>query len=215
MTEGQKEGEETIIEADSAAPPPKQQQQQQRHDGEEEHEQEQEEFHTSDEIHLNITSESPDCDPDENDDDYGDPSGSFHPLLPPDEPENARNRELISTSVPRTPLEVALKAELDRVSMANALLTGEYVKLRRFLAKRKQTYKRKRKDEGAPRKKLSGYNLFVRERFAKLARENEDALRSADDLADLKRIPPARNIASSGKAWSVLSAEEKARYNAM
>jgi hypothetical protein len=31
----------------------------------------------------------------------------------------------------------------------------------------------------------------------------------------LKKIPPASSISLTGKAWSMLSAEEKERYNAM
>jgi len=132
-----------------------------------------------------------------------------------DGPDAIRNKEIIVHTAPSTDLEHALKAELGRQLAHNELLVGECTKLRAFISKRKQTYKRKRKDESAPRKKLSGYNLFVRERFAKIAKANEDALRSADSGAELKRIPPASNIASSGHAWSQLSAEEKARYNEM
>jgi hypothetical protein len=161
--------------------------------------------------------EAEEVDPDDDSNScYGDPSTTFYLPPPEEQPSDViHHREIISNSIPRTELEVALHAEYNRLLKANAILTSECVKLRRFMTKRKQTYKRKQKDESAPRKKLSGYNLFVRERFAKLARENEDALKSADNSADLKRIPPSRNIASSGKAWSMLSAEEKARYNDM
>jgi len=138
-----------------------------------------------------------------------------HPIDDDNNPEHVRNLEVIAANVPTSELEIALKAELDRQISHNELLNAEHVKLRRFISKRKQTYKRKRKDESAPRKKLSGYNLFVRERFAKLKQQNEDALKSANSGAELKRIPPASNIASSGAAWSQLSKEEKARYNEM
>lgn len=131
------------------------------------------------------------------------------------DPDAIRNHDIINNSTPTTELELALKAELDRQIQHNELLVGECTKLRGFISKRKQTYKRKRKDESAPRKKLSGYNLFVRERFAKIAQANEDALKNADSGAELKRIPPASNIASSGHAWSQLNAEEKAKYNEM
>eukprot|EP00571_Detonula_confervacea_P012702 CAMPEP_0172298606 /NCGR_PEP_ID=MMETSP1058-20130122/1183_1 /TAXON_ID=83371 /ORGANISM="Detonula confervacea, Strain CCMP 353" /LENGTH=430 /DNA_ID=CAMNT_0013007887 /DNA_START=358 /DNA_END=1650 /DNA_ORIENTATION=- len=137
------------------------------------------------------------------------------PLGPSNDPNDIRNRDIIANSTPSSQLELALKAELDRQLLHNEVLAGECTKLRGFIAKRKQTYKRKRKDESAPRKKLSGYNLFVRERFAKLAKQNEDALKSADSGAELKRVPPASNIASSGHAWSQLTAEEKSRYNEM
>jgi len=122
-----------------------------------------------------------------------------------DGPDTVRNKEIIALSTPTTDLELALKAELNRQIHHNELLVGECTKLRGFISKRKQTYKRKRKDESAPRKKLSGYNLFVRERFAKIAKANEDALKNADSGAELKRIPPASNIASSGHAWSQLT----------
>lgn len=123
--------------------------------------------------------------------------------------EGARNRELIAASAPETPLEHALRAELDRQIRRNRLLANECAKLRGFLAKRKQTYKRLRKDKEAPRKKLSGYNLFVREHFAKLTKENEEALRNLDGSVEMKRVPPARNIVASGRAWSMLSADRK------
>ncbi|KAL7539005.1 hypothetical protein ACHAXR_010711 [Thalassiosira sp. AJA248-18] len=133
----------------------------------------------------------------------------------PNDPVSVRNSEIIANSTPATDLEIALKAELGRQIEHNEKLAGEVTKLRGFIAKRKQTYKRKRKDESAPRKKLSGYNLFVRERFARLAKQNEEALKSLDNGAELRRVPPASGIASSGHAWSQLSAEEKARYNEM
>jgi hypothetical protein len=145
---------------------------------------------------------------------------------------DARDREIIASTTPTTPLEIALGNELDRRTRHNALLINEVTRLREFLSKRKQTYRRKRTDVDAPRKKLSGYNVFVRERFAALARENDEALRMGVVATtttttaasgggevvrgpELKRIPPARNITSTGKAWSMLSAEEKERYNAM
>lgn len=133
----------------------------------------------------------------------------------PEEPDGTRNQEVIANSTPSTELELALQAELDRQFQHNELLAREIKKLRIFISKRKQVYKRKRKDESAPRKKLSGYNLFVRERFAKIAAENERALQSADTGAKLKRSAPSSNIASSGHAWSQLSPGEKARYNEM
>lgn len=133
--------------------------------------------------------------------------------LPADNADTTRFKEIIASTHPTTELEIALKAELDRILKHNEVLITECAKLRGFVSKRKHSYKRKRKDENAPRKKLSGYNLFVRERFAKLAKENEDALKSADSGAELKRIPPAKNIVGSGHAWSRLSKEEKARYN--
>lgn len=145
---------------------------------------------------------------DYNEDDYGG--------LQFDEPEiNPTDQELISKSVPTTPLEIALKAELERRTQHVDRLTAEVTKLKTFISKRKQTYKRKRKEEGAPRKSLSAYNLFVRERFAKLAKDNEAALKSADTDQQLKRVPPASQVAAAGNAWRALSAEEKSKYEDM
>ena len=133
----------------------------------------------------------------------------------PIDPNAHEQQDLIAKSTPTTPLEIALKAELDRQINHNERLTTEITKLKQFISKRKQTYKRKRKEEGAPRKSLSAYNLFVRERFAKLAKENESALKSADTDAQLKRVPPASLVAKTGNEWRALSAEEKAKYEEM
>ena len=159
------------------------------------------------------------------------------PLIDARDDEDEDDDVIISSSTPSTPLEYALLNVLERRTRHNESLINEVTRLREFLSKRKQTYRRKRTDVDAPRKKLSGYNIFVRERFAELARENEEALRmgvarttttattiangsGGDEIVvgggiELKRIPPASNITSTGKAWSMLSAEEKERYNAM
>jgi hypothetical protein len=73
-------------------------------------------------------------------------------------------------------------------------------------------YKRKRKDDGAPTRALSAYNIFVQERFERLAKENEEVLMSTDADAQLDKIPPSRLVASSGTAWRELPPEEKERY---
>mmetsp|Transcript_12813 Transcript_12813/g.27001 ORF Transcript_12813/g.27001 Transcript_12813/m.27001 type:complete len:383 (+) Transcript_12813:395-1543(+) len=132
-----------------------------------------------------------------------------------DDPEFSNQQNLIANSTPTTPLEIALSAELKRRTLHVERLTAEISKLKAFISKRKQTYKRKRKEEGAPRKSLSAYNLFVRERFAKLAKENEAALKSADANKQLKRVPPASQVAAAGEAWRALSAEEKVKYEEM
>jgi hypothetical protein len=120
--------------------------------------------------------------------------------------------ELIRDSEPKTELEIAMKSALERKDIHIARLTNEITKLRGFISKRKQTYKRKRKDEGAPTRALSAYNLFIKERFAQLAQENENALKSSDSTAVLKRVPPANLVAKTGNEWKELSAEEKAKY---
>lgn len=124
----------------------------------------------------------------------------------------AEDEEFIRKNPPTTKLEHALFDMLKRKENHVARLTGEVAKLKAFISKRKQTYKRKRKDEGAPTRALSAYNIFVQDRFAKLAKQNEAALKSADSDAQLKRVPPANLVAKTGGEWKDLPAEEKAKY---
>mmetsp|Transcript_7807 Transcript_7807/g.10443 ORF Transcript_7807/g.10443 Transcript_7807/m.10443 type:complete len:390 (-) Transcript_7807:468-1637(-) len=131
------------------------------------------------------------------------------------DPKVAEQQELIDKSTPRSQLEIALSEELKRKSSHVERLSGEVQKLKAFISKRKQTYKRKRKDEGAPTRALSAYNIFVQERFSRLAKENEAALKSADTDAQLKRVPPASLVASTGNEWKELSAQDKSRYEDM
>jgi len=128
------------------------------------------------------------------------------------DPELAAHDELIARSVPTTDLEIALTAVLRRKHAHIERLTNEIDKLKAFVSKRKQTYKRKRKEEGAPTRALSAYNIFIQDRFAKLAKENENALKSDDAEAQLKRVPPSNLVASTGTAWKELSDEVKAQY---
>jgi hypothetical protein len=109
-------------------------------------------------------------------------------------------------------LEITLEEILRRKDSHIARLTGEINKLKAFISKRKQTYKRKRKDEGAPTRALSAYNIFVQDRFARLAKENDVALKSLDSDAQLKRVPPANLVAATGNQWKELSAEGKKSY---
>lgn len=51
-----------------------------------------------------------------------------------------------------------------------------------------------------------------RRREIQLAKENEMALRSDDENAKLKRIPPASLVARTGNEWKELSNEVKAQY---
>lgn len=120
--------------------------------------------------------------------------------------------ELIEKSEPTTDLEIALSSTLERKQTHIERLTNEIIKLKQFISKRKQTYKRKRKDDGAPTRALSAYNIFIQDRFAKLAKENEKALTSEDKDAKLKRVPPASLVSSTGNEWKTLSAEVKAQY---
>jgi len=128
------------------------------------------------------------------------------------DPKTREQQELIRNTMPTTELEVAMSDELIRKESQMKRLSGEVAKLKKFISKRKQTYKRKRKDEGAPTRALSAYNIFVQERFSRLAKENEAALNSSDADAVLKRVPPASLVASTGNQWKELPAEEKLYY---
>jgi hypothetical protein len=128
------------------------------------------------------------------------------------DPEILAQIELIENSMPSTPLEIAYKAALQRKEVHLNRLTNEIDKLKQFISKRKQTYKRKRKDDGAPTRALSAYNIFIQDRFARLAKENENALKSEDVDATMKRVPPASLVAATGNAWKLLPAEEKKKY---
>eukprot|EP00548_Thalassiothrix_antarctica_P012117 CAMPEP_0194160468 /NCGR_PEP_ID=MMETSP0152-20130528/78404_1 /TAXON_ID=1049557 /ORGANISM="Thalassiothrix antarctica, Strain L6-D1" /LENGTH=695 /DNA_ID=CAMNT_0038870163 /DNA_START=327 /DNA_END=2414 /DNA_ORIENTATION=+ len=135
-------------------------------------------------------------------------------IIPPTklDPEIIKQQEVINTTPRTTELENALHDALKRKEAQVDRLTGEITKLKAFISKRKQTYKRKRKDEGAPTRALSAYNIFVQDRFSQLAKENEEALKSSDTDAQLKRVPPASLVASTGNQWKELAAEEKKHY---
>lgn len=128
------------------------------------------------------------------------------------DPKAIEQQKLINSSKPSNQLEVALYDEIKRKDIQIERLTGEVLKLKQFVSKRKQVYKRKRKDEGAPTRALSAYNIFVQDRFSRLAKENEEALKSSDSDAKLKRVPPSSLVASTGNQWKELPAEEKAYY---
>ena len=128
------------------------------------------------------------------------------------DPKIAEEMEYIKVTEPTTRLELALADALKRKESHIDRLSGEVQKLKAFISKRKQTYKRKRKDEGAPTRALSAYNIFVQDRFAKLAKENEAALKNADSDVQLKRVPPANLVASTGNQWKELPPEEKQKY---
>lgn len=130
----------------------------------------------------------------------------------PMDPKTKAQLAIIHEQEPTTDLELALTAALKRKETHIERLSNEVHKLKAFISKRKQTYKRKRKDEGAPTRALSAYNIFVQDRFAELAKQNEEALNSADTEAVMKRVPPANLVASTGNQWKELSAEEKAKY---
>lgn len=128
------------------------------------------------------------------------------------DPEIIAQNKYIAEEEATTELEKAMRAQLARKDAHIERLTNEIHKLKAFISKRKQTYKRKRKDEGAPTRALSAYNIFIKERFAQLAKQNEDALKSADSDAVMKRVPPSNLVSATGNEWKELSAEEKAKY---
>lgn len=118
----------------------------------------------------------------------------------------------IANTEPTTDLELALSAELQRKTSHIEMLKAEIEKLQGFVAKRKQEYKRKSKDKGAPKRALSAYNFFVKERFRKLSKDNEEALNSSDANLTIQRKNPAELVSSSGQAWKALGDEEKKYY---
>lgn len=128
------------------------------------------------------------------------------------DPETAEQMEIIKNTEPQTELEIALTETLKRRDAHVDRIASEVKKLKAFISKRKQTYKRKRKESGAPTRALSAYNIFVQDRFSRLAKENEQALKSSDSDAKLKRVPPSSLVASTGNEWKELPAEDKTHY---
>lgn len=129
-----------------------------------------------------------------------------------DDPKTIADMKFIKDSTPQTELELALTNILHQKDQHILKLTTEIIKLKGFISKRKQTYKRKRKDEGAPTRALSAYNIFVQDRFADLAKKNDDALKSTDTNAQMKRVPPATLVKSTGSDWKNISEKEKSEY---
>jgi CHAT domain-containing protein len=126
---------------------------------------------------------------------------------------NMAQEDLVKNSTPSTELEIALYGVLDRKNTQIDRLGAEIIKLKSFVQKRKQVYKRKRRDDGAPRRALSGYNIFIKERFAELQKENDKALKSDDSNAELKRVPPANLVSKTGNEWKALPAHVKKQYD--
>jgi HMG-box domain len=128
------------------------------------------------------------------------------------DPEILAQIDLIVSSTPTTDLEIALTNAMKRKTVHLNRLTAEIFKLKNFISKRKQTYKRKRKDDSAPTRALSAYNIFIQDRFHLLAKENEKALRSENEDMTLQRVPPSHLVAATGNVWKTLSLEEKQKY---
>jgi hypothetical protein len=144
----------------------------------------------------------------------GDDDADTDAVAPSDLTANKERQDFIKKSKAdaKSELELALYAELESKDEQIARLTKEILKLQGFVSKRKQQYKRKRKDGKAPTRALSAYNIFVKERFSRLAKQNQEALKSNDVDTSLERIPSATLVASSGSLWKDLSKEEKAYY---
>ncbi|KAL3923571.1 MAG: hypothetical protein SGILL_001584 [Bacillariaceae sp.] len=128
------------------------------------------------------------------------------------DPEFLAKVDLIEKSTPNTELEIAFSAVLKRKEEHVQKLVNEIAKLKGFMSKRKQTYKRKRKDEGAPTRALSAYNIYIQDRFARLAKENDAALKSTDTNIKMQRVPPSNLVASTGNEWKLLPQSEKDKY---
>eukprot|EP00979_Chaetoceros_neogracilis_P012053 scaffold3087_cov288-Chaetoceros_neogracile.AAC.2 len=131
---------------------------------------------------------------------------------PPQDPISKAQQVIIAKTKPTTELEIALAAELERNKCLIANVTNELNKIKQFISKRKQTYKRKRKDGGAPKRALSAYNIYIKEKFKILAQENQDALTDANTEKALQRIKPENLVARTGNEWKKLSSEEKQKY---
>ena len=77
--------------------------------------------------------------------------------------EALAQEEIVKKTTPTTELELALTKILERKQALIDRITGEIAKMKNFVKKRKQTYKRKRKLDGAPTRALSAYNMFIKE----------------------------------------------------
>lgn len=77
--------------------------------------------------------------------------------------EALAQEEIVKNTPPTTELEIALTKILERKEALIDRITGEIAKMKNFVKKRKQTYKRKRKEDGAPTRALSAYNMFIKE----------------------------------------------------
>ena len=72
--------------------------------------------------------------------------------------EALAQEEIVKNSTPTSQLEIALTKILDRKQALIDRITGEITKLKSFVRKRKQTYKRKRKEDGAPTRALDTHD---------------------------------------------------------
>jgi len=132
-----------------------------------------------------------------------------------DDPQRESSESLLAFleyAVPETDLEKKLHKALNQQLAVSDKLRKEVTKLQLFMTKRKQVYRRKRKDESAPTRPLSAYNIFVREHFNKLAKENKRALSSSNVDDQMKRIAPSTLVSEAGNSWRDLSPKKKKVY---
>lgn len=132
-----------------------------------------------------------------------------------EDPQRESSKSLLAfleDAVPETDLEKKLHKALRQQFAISDKLRKEVTKLQLFMTKRKQVYRRKRKDESAPTRPLSAYNIFVREHFNKLAKENEKALSSSNVDDQMKRIAPSTLVSEAGNSWRDLCPKKKKVY---
>ena len=119
---------------------------------------------------------------------------------------------LLASIRPETDNEKKLYEALEKQILFAERIYQEVRKLKAFCKKRKQPYKRKRKETGAPVRALSAYNIFMKEKFDQISQENKDALRSDDKDVQLKRLPPASIVSKTASLWKELPSDQKRVY---
>ncbi|GFH57951.1 hypothetical protein CTEN210_14427 [Chaetoceros tenuissimus] len=130
----------------------------------------------------------------------------------PQDPEVKARRELIEKTEAKSELEIALKTELDIRKKQVETLRSELIHMKNFVSRRRQKYKRKRSNDKAPRKAMSAYNLFMQDRFRKIAKENKEVLLDASNCKNMERVEASSLVTKTGHEWSKLSLEQRQVY---
>lgn len=130
----------------------------------------------------------------------------------PQDPEIKARLDLIANNEAKTELEIALKTELDIRNKQVETLRSELIYMKNFVSRRRQKYKRKRPNDKAPRRAMSAYNLFVQDRFRKIAKENKEVLMDASNCKDMERVEATSLVTKTGNEWSNLSLEQRQAY---